>query len=486
MYTQVNQCSLDINLKRKKYLYNTKKGIKTMKKKKGVKIISRGMNNTSAKEARELADYYDDLFRQYRQTGNVSQETLDAVGRTGFEDDDDSDEDDHSYDDSFMAGINEMLGCNDHVGTMIHPESSDDNLNEEEAKPKMPAIIREWAKKHTVRPISLERNMIDGTSNLINIQSMQKHGRTIDLNDVRYDHVDVNGEDAVANSVPEFKESLDSLFPAIFTYASSIVNPVIVISTDDFVNFIHDTNMTYVKNMRFRMLGQGRCAIYLIDDVKFRINLDSIHMKLLNETVTVATSVLCKILAELTNLQTCCAADLVLYNKAKNPDNYHSLCEFINTSTGATEVTSDSDEPSDMVAAYLGSMNENQKVFTTEAVDEARETIINWVTEYAPDDDDTEAEDEDDEDVDSEDTDQELEETDEDDVEEVEDLKSYNAPVIEEVSDSDDDEEDTPQFGTPLFDKLKGLKFAASKEAAAEIDEVDDIDLTNVAVHTKG
>ena len=85
-----------------------------MKKKKGVKIISRGMNNTSAKEARELQDYYDDLFRQYRQTGNVSQETLDAVGRTGFEDDD-SDDDDHSYDDSFMAGINEMLGRDDSV-----------------------------------------------------------------------------------------------------------------------------------------------------------------------------------------------------------------------------------------------------------------------------------------------------------------------------------------------------------------------------------
>lgn len=455
-----------------------------MKKKKGVKIISRGMNNTSAKEARELADYYDDLFRQYRQTGSVSQETLEAVGRTGFEDDEDSDEDDHSYDDSFMAGINEMLGRNDHVDTMVHPEEPADNLNEE-AKPKMSAVIRAWAQKRTVRPISLERSMIDGTSNLINIQSMQKHGRTIDLNDIRHDRRGY--EDAIADSVKAFKESLDTLFPAIFTYASSIVNPIVVISTDEFVNFINVVNMSYIKNMRFRMLGQGRCAIYLIDDAMFRIDLDSIHMKLLDETVTVATDVLCKILTELTKLQTCCAADLALYNTTKNPDNYQSLCEFINTSTGATEVECDSDNPSDMVAAYLGSMNENHKVFTTEAVDEARETIINWVTEYAPDeDDDTDDEDDEDMDADSDDTDQELEETDEDNVEEIEDLKPYNAPVIEEVSDTDDDEEEAPRFGTPLLDKLKGLEFATSKEAAAEIDEVDDIDLTNVAVHTKG
>ena len=34
------------------------------------------------------------------------------------------------------------------------------------------------------------------------------------------------------------------------------------------------------------------------------------------------------------------------------------------------------------------------------------------------------------------------------------------------------------------WDKI--LNFAASKEAAAEISDVDDIDLTSVAVHTKG
>ncbi len=459
-----------------------------MKKKKGVKIISRGMNNTSAKEARELQDYYDDLFRQYRQTGNVSQETLDAVGRTGFEDDD-SDDDDHSYDDSFMAGINEMLGRNDHVDTMAHLESSDDNLNEEDDGPKMPAVIRKWADKRIARPISLEKNMVDSESLLINFQSMKKHGRTIDLNDIRHESTVDNSEDAIAESVKTFKESLDTLFPAIYIYASSIVNPITVISTDEFVKFINEVNMSYDEDMRFRMLGKGKCAIYLIDEYKLSSDLDIIHKILLKETVTVAKDVICKMLTELTQLQASCAADSVLYTTVEHTvgyANYASLCEYINTSDDdeVIKVKCDSDDPSDMVAAYLGSMNENRKVFTTEAVDEARETIINWVTEYAPDDDDTE--DEYDEDVDSEDTDQELEETDEDDVEEAGDLKSYSAPVIEEVSDLDDNEEDESGFGTPLIDKLKGLNFAASKEAAAEISDVDDIDLTSVAVHTKG
>lgn len=481
-----------------------------MKKKKGVKIISRGMNNTSAREARELQDYYDDLFRQYRQTGNVSQETLDAVGRTGFEDDD-SDGDDHSYDDSFMAGINEMLGRDDSVEIRRHDEDDkiemvqstefvDETLGTDvagdaDSKPVRSAVIKVWVKKHMVRPISIEPNLINKEYNIINIQSMQKHGRTIDIDVVRHECHGCYEEDAIADSVKNFKESLDTLFPAILTYASSIINPVVVIPAYDFVRFIKDVNMSYLTNMRFKMLAPGKCAIYLIDIDGFKSNLDRIHLNLLKETVTVATDVICQIITELTKLKTCCAADLALYDSTKNINDYTSLCKFINASTDARKVRCDSDDISETLPAYLDSINENGQMFTTESVDAARDVIINWVSEYAPDDDDADEDYDENEDVDSSDadTDQDIEDAGEDEtddaeeVEEVNDNRSDKPLVFEETSDTDDDkEEDESGFGTPLIDKLKGLNFAASKEAAAEISDVDDIDLTNVAVHTKG
>ena len=475
-----------------------------MKKKKGVKIISRGMNNTSAKEARELQDYYDDLFRQYRQTGNVSQETLDAVGRTGFEDDD-SDDDDHSYDDSFMAGINEMLGRDDSVE--IRRRDEDDKIEmvqsteffdetvgtdvtgDDDSKPITSAVTKVWVKKHMVRPISIEYNWISKECNIINIQSMQKHGRTIDIDVVRHECYGVFEEDAIADAVKNFKESLDTLFPAILTYASSIVNPVVVISAQDFVRFIKDVNMSYLTNMRFKMLAPGKCAIYLIDFDGFKSDLDRIHLNLLKETVTVATDVICQIITELTKLKTCCAADLALYDITKNINDYTFLCKFINTSTDAMKVRCDSDDVSETLPAYLDSMNENGQMLTTESVDAARDIIINWVSEYAPDDDDTDEDCDEDKDVDSSDadTDQDIEDAGDDDNEEAVDNKPYIPLVFEEASDTDDDKEENESgFGTPLIDKLKGLNFAASKEAAAEISDVDDIDLTSVAVHTKG
>ena len=447
------------------------------------------------------------MFRQYRQTGNVSQETLDAVGRTGFEDDE-SDEDDHSYDDSFMAGINEMLGRDDSVEIrrrdeddkieMVQSNESFDEtvdtdvVGDENSKPMMSAVTKVWAKKHTVRPISIECNSIGKEYSIINIQSMQKHGRTIDIDVVRHECYNGPGEDAVADSVKNFKESLDTLFPAILTYASSIINPVVVISAQDFTRFIKDVNMSYLTNMRFKMLTQGKCAIYLIDMNGFKSDLDRIHMKLLKETVTVATDVICQIITELTKLKTCCAADLDLYDITKNINDYTSLCIYIDRSADVMKVRCHSNSTaSETLLAYLDRMNENGQVLTAESVDAARDIIINWVSEYAPDDDDADEDCDENEgdDFKDTDTDQDIEEIDDDEDadEEVIGNKSYNPPVLEEVSDTDDDnEEDESGFGTPLIDKLNGLDFAVSKEAAAEISDVDDIDLTNVAVHTKG